>query len=131
MGAVRWLLAVSAILLWIAGTAEAAGSPGCGRAPPASVPDHVVLEGRERSLIADLPARYDSGHPHRLVVAFHGRTNDNAQVRAYYGLEKPDAEPTIFVYPLALRQADGTFSWSNPGDRPDSLRDYRLFDTIV
>ena len=64
-------------------------------------------------------------------MAFHGRTNNNAQVRAYYGLEQPTGDPTIFVYPLALRQADGTFSWSNPGDKPDSLRDYALFDTIV
>jgi polyhydroxybutyrate depolymerase len=131
MRAARWLLAVPLITLWAAGTAEAAGSPGCGRPPPASVPDHVVLEGRERNLIADLPAGYDPRHPHRLVVAFHGRTNDNAQVRAYYRLEQPTGDPTIFVYPLALRQADGTFSWSDPGDKPDSLRDYALFDTIV
>jgi polyhydroxybutyrate depolymerase len=132
MRSVCWLLlAISLILFWTAGTAEAAGSPGCNLPPPASVPDHVMLEGRERSLIADLPAHYDSRHPHRLVVAFHGRTNDNAQVRAYYGLEQPTDDPTIFVYPLALRQADGTFSWSNPGDKPDSLRDYALFDTIV
>jgi polyhydroxybutyrate depolymerase len=131
MRAARWLLAVPLITLWAAGTAEAAGSPGCGRPPPASVPDHVVLEGRERNLIADLPAGYDPRHPHRLVVAFHGRTNDNAQVRAYYGLEQPAGDPTIFVYPLALRQADGTFSWSDPGDSSGSLRDYALFDTIV
>jgi polyhydroxybutyrate depolymerase len=131
MLAARWLLAVPLITLWTAGTAEAAGSPGCGRPPPASIPDHVVLEGRERNLIADIPAGYDPRHPHRLVVAFHGRTNDNAQVRAYYGLEQPAGDPTIFVYPLALRQADGTFSWSDPGDKPDSLRDYALFDTIV
>ena len=131
MLAARWLLAVPLISLWTAGAAEAAGSPGCDRPPPASVPDHVVLEGRERNLIADLPPGYDSRHPHRLVVAFHGRTNDNAQVRAYYGLEQPAGDPTIFVYPLALRQADGTFSWSDPGDKSDSLRDYALFDTIV
>jgi polyhydroxybutyrate depolymerase len=127
----RRLIAVPLILLSIASTAEAAGSPGCGRPPPTSVPDHVELEGRERSLIADLPTKYDSSHPHRLVVAFHGRTNNNAQVRAYYGLKQPAGDPTIFVYPLALRQADGTFSWSDPGDKSDSLRDYALFDTIV
>jgi polyhydroxybutyrate depolymerase len=138
MGAVRWLSALPAFLAllpflaWMAGTAEAAGSVGCGRPPPWSVPDHVVLEGRERRLIADLPADYDSRRPHRLVVAFHGRTNDNARVRDYYGLEKPaGGDPTIFVYPLALRQADGTFSWSDPGDSSGSLRDYALFDTIV
>lgn len=130
----RWLAAVLLALLWSAGitaTAEAAGSAGCGRPPPASVPDRVMLDERERNLIADLPAGYDPDHPHRLVVAFHGRTNDNAQVRAYYGLEQPAGDPTIFVYPLALRQADGTFNWADPGDKPDSLRDYRLFDAIV
>jgi len=91
MGAVRWLpafLAFLPFLAWMAGTAEAAGSVGCGRPPPWSVPDHVVLEGRKRGLIADLPADYDSFRPHRLVVAFHGRTNDNAPGRDYYGLGK-------------------------------------------
>jgi len=67
MWAVRWLLAIPLILFWIAGSAEAAGSPGCNLPPPASVPDHVMLEGRERSLIADIPVRYNASHPHRLA----------------------------------------------------------------
>ena len=52
-----------------------------------------MVDGRERALIADIPAGYEPGRPHRLVVAFHGRTNDNAQVRAYYGLEQPAGDP--------------------------------------
>ncbi|QQP89152.1 hypothetical protein IGS68_24685 [Skermanella sp. TT6] len=134
MTAARWLalLPVPLFLLSACATAEGAGSSvGCGRPPPGSPPDSVVVDGRERALIADIPAGYEPGQPHRLVVAFHGRTNDNAQVRGYYGLDKAAREPTLFVYPQALRQADGTFSWSDPGDGSGSLRDYALFDAVV
>ncbi|EWY42868.1 hypothetical protein N825_02170 [Skermanella stibiiresistens SB22] len=119
------------LLLGACASAQGAGSVGCGRPPPAEAPAHVEVNGRQRDLIVDLPADYLPNRPNRLVVAFHGRTNDNAQVRGYYGLEKARGEPTIFVYPLGLRQADGTFSWSDPGDKSGSLRDYALFDAIV
>ena len=43
MRSARWLLlAVPLILFWTAGTAEAAGSPGCNLPPPASVPEPLV-----------------------------------------------------------------------------------------
>ena len=37
---------------------------------------------------------------------------------------------TIFVYPSGLRSG-GSYTWSNPGDPPEALRDYAFFDDIV
>ncbi|HEX6144463.1 MAG TPA: hypothetical protein VFZ01_17220, partial [Geminicoccaceae bacterium] len=37
----------------------------------------------------------------------------------------------IFVYPQALPAGPSAFAWSDPGDAPDELRDYALFDAIV
>ncbi len=80
-------------------------------------------------MITVVPGDYDPRRAYALVVAFHGRTNSSAQARVYFGLERalPD---TIFVYPSGLRQGTG-YSWANPGDPPDALRDYALFDAIV
>ena len=90
-----------------------------------------MVQGRQRPLISVLPASYDSHQPHDLVLAFHGRTNPAAQVRGYYDLERHANRPTIFVYPSGLAGADGRFSWWNPGNRGDQLRDFALFDAIV
>jgi polyhydroxybutyrate depolymerase len=97
---------------------------GCGREPPLDVAAVLVHEGVERRLIVDVPEGYAPNRPHRLVVAFHGRTSPPAQVRRYYGLDRADGGRTIFVYPEALRQADGTYIWREPGD-------FELFDRIV
>ncbi|WP_142848322.1 PHB depolymerase family esterase [Telmatospirillum sp. J64-1] len=102
----------------------AAQSPGCGLPPPDALPERLVVEGEERRLIAALPLDYRPDRPHRLIVAFHGRTNPAEQVRRYYRLEGADDGRSIFVYPQALRQADGTFVWRLPTDAV-------LFDRIV
>lgn len=104
-------------------------SSGCGLAPPAVPPDSVEVAGTRRSLIVAVPEGYAPERAHRLVLAFHGRTNPAERVRRYYGLEGTDAEGveaggTIFVYPRALRQEDGTFIWRLP-------EDLALFDAIV
>ncbi len=36
-----------------------------------------------------VPVNYRADDPHRLLIAFHGRTNTNEQVRHYYRLETP------------------------------------------
>lgn len=99
-------------------------SAGCGRPPLPEVPGGLVQDGVERPLIVDIPEGYEPGRPHRLVVAFHGRTNPPSRVRRYYGLEEADDGRTIFVYPEAFRQADGTYVWREP-------EDILLFDRIV
>ncbi|MDQ2696288.1 MAG: hypothetical protein M3Z21_13115, partial [Pseudomonadota bacterium] len=105
-------------------------SVGCGRTPPPTPPAAVPVDGRNRDLIAVVPNAYDPRRPHPLVMAFHGRTNPNTQVRGYYDLERHAGEPTIFLYPSGLPQGDGR-SWWNPGDPGDRLRDYALFDALL
>jgi polyhydroxybutyrate depolymerase len=103
-------------------------SAGCGREPPREAEAVLVHEGAERRLIVDVPEGYAPDRPHRLVVAFHGRTSPPDRVRRYYGLDRgldgADGGRSIFVYPEALRQADGTYIWREP-------EDFELFDRIV
>jgi polyhydroxybutyrate depolymerase len=106
-------------------------SAGCGVEPPTSPPANVEVDGRTREHITVVPDGYDSSVPHRLIVAFHGRTTPNTQVRRYFGLERAASVPTIFVYPAALVAADGKFSWYDKGDSGDRLRDYAFFDALL
>ncbi len=106
---------------------------------PANVTTQIRVSGVTRDFILALPQPYDPDTPYPLVFAFHGRTSPAEEVRSYYDLEPhaPDPHtpgtlgPTIFVYPVALTQEDGTFSWWEAGDAPDALRDFAFFDTLV
>ena len=105
-------------------------SPGCGKAAPDSAPHSVDVSGAQRNVLLTVPADYVNHDPTPLIVAFHGRTNGNGQVQQYFGLDA--AAPEAFIaYPAALSNGNGTYAWSNPGDRPESLRDLRFFDAIV
>ena len=88
------------------------------------------MGGLIRSFITVVPETYRRNTPHKLVFAFHGRTSPNEEVRRYYDLE-PHAADTIFIYPSGLSQGDGTFTWSDPGDPADALRDYAFFDAML
>ena len=102
---------------------------GCSVAAPPQPPSRVNVNGTTRTFITAVPNSYQPGQPHALVVAFHGRTNSNEQARRYFGLE--DAIPNaLFVYPSGLRQG-GSYTWSDPGDSAESLRDYAFFDEIL
>lgn len=120
----------AAIALMIALTSTCADaetaerSAGCGRPPPDAPPQSIDIDGVSRELIAAIPKGYDAEHAYRLVLAFHGRTNPAARARRYYGLETVDEDGTIFVYPQALRQEDGTFIWRLP-------EDLALFNRII
>ena len=105
-------------------------SSGCG-APPARPPKTFHVAGRERHALVVLPEAYRANRPHALVFAFHGRTNDNVQARRYFGLEAAANGSTIYAYPAALTDRTGRFTWADPGDPPDALRDYALFDVIL
>lgn len=105
-------------------------SAGCNHVPPLTPPTSVEVGGRVRDLIVAVPDDYDHHRPHPLIIAFHGRTNPNTQVRRYYDLERHASEPTIFLYPSGLPQGDGR-SWWNPGDPSNRLRDYALFDALL
>jgi polyhydroxybutyrate depolymerase len=105
-------------------------SSGCQAAAPRTVPNVVNVDGAQRSLLVIAEDR-EQNTPLDLVVAFHGRSNSNEQVRSYYDLERHTIRPTVFVYPTGLPTGGGGRSWNSPGDPAGQLRDYELFDTIV
>ncbi|MFO7545970.1 MAG: PHB depolymerase family esterase, partial [Trueperaceae bacterium] len=97
-------------------------------APPA-LPDRLVVDGRERTYLARVPDGAGTG-PRDLVIAFHGRTNDAARVRRYFGLDEA-LSGAIIVYPRAMPNGPGTFAWAAPSDPPDRLRDFAFVDALV
>jgi polyhydroxybutyrate depolymerase len=105
-------------------------SAGCG-ARETTPPQQFRVSGVEREAIVVVPDDYSADEPHALVFGFHGRTNENAQVRRYFGLERAAALDAIFVYPQGLPDDSGNFTWADPGDPADDLRDYALFDAIL
>ncbi len=105
-------------------------SPGCGKAPPKSAPTTVIVNEVERSFLLTLPKEYKSHDPYPLIVAFHGRTNPNTMVRQYFGLDRSMIDSFI-VYPAALSNGKGAFSWADPADKGLNIRDVKLFDAIV
>lgn len=128
------LLALGLILVLLTGGCAAAAprppmGSGCGKPPPASPPEVLSIDGRERSLIAVVPPGYRPERAYDLVFAFHGRTNPNTRVRGYYDLER-HAPNALFVYPSGLPQGSGR-SWWDPNDPADALRDYALFDGLL
>ncbi len=117
--------------------AEAAGaelplrkSAGCGAAAEPPI-EAIRVDGHIRELILVLPEGGERNTPRPLVMAFHGRTNSNAQVRAYYGLRRTLERTAVVAYPSALRQADGTFSWTVPRDGLSGPPDLALFDALL
>ncbi|PON19038.1 hypothetical protein C2W62_04810 [Candidatus Entotheonella serta] len=85
-------------------------SQGCGRETPKTPATSLRVAGRPRKFILVVPKGYRSHQPHRLVFAFHGRTNSNAKVRGYYDLERHATQPTLFVYPSGLKDQSGRFT---------------------
>lgn len=105
-------------------------SPGCGKAAPASPPGTVSVHGQNRIFLLHRPPGYVAHDPVPLVIAFHGRTNSNEQVRSYYKLDRKLSD-AIIAYPAALRNGGNSFSWADPGDKAAEIRDIAFFDAIV
>jgi polyhydroxybutyrate depolymerase len=106
-------------------------SAGCVAPRPEAPPLSIEVAGATRELIARVPVAADSERPAPLLMAFHGRTNSNTQVRSYYRLEKHVPADTILLYPAGRQGREGRFSWSNPNDPAGALRDYALFDALL
>lgn len=104
-------------------------SAGCDPASATASPDRVIVAGTERTFLARVPSG-PSSMPRDLVLAFHGRTNDAAQVRRYFGLDAalPSA---VIVYPHALPVTPGAYAWGAPGDPPERQRDFALVDALI
>lgn len=104
-------------------------SEGCGkteRTPTGT----ITVGGQTRAYILDMPNAYSAHDPFPLIIAFHGRTNSNEQVRAYFGLDRAAADSFV-AYPAGISNGNGSFSWSDPGDTSHTLRDIALFDALV
>jgi len=106
-------------------------SAGCGKTPPSPKITSVMLNGIQRNFITVIPSGYNKDTPLSFIFAPHGRTNSNAMVQGYYGLDKAAAGKAIIVYPSGLPEATSPRNWSDPGDPSDQLRDFALFDKVV
>jgi polyhydroxybutyrate depolymerase len=125
VGAALILLAVVGVLAVPA--AAATQSPGCGHPAPTRPPVSFLVDGVARQAIVIVPSGYRSDRMVPVVMAFHGRTNDNARLRRYLGLEEAAAAPAIFIYPAGRKAPGGGFTWAAPRDGPD----FALFDGIL
>lgn len=103
----------------------------CGKPTPWVVPTSSFVLWQQRNYITVIWKNYNPNTPTKLIFAFHGRTNPNTLVRTYYKVEQASQDNAIIVYPLWLPEEWPTRSWQNPWDKPDALRDYVLFDTLV
>ena len=105
-------------------------SPGCGKSPVTGQPSSVMVYGTQRDFLLSIPSGYKDHDPAPLIIAFHGRTNDNARVQSYMRIER-EATDSIVAYPAGIKNAQGTFSWADPGNKPQEIRDIAFFDVLV
>jgi len=96
-----------------AGAGGSTMSAGCGRTPslknsPSTTTfnyNTITSGGASRRYILRWPTNYDSSHPYRLILGFHGATGNGGQVAgnpAYFGLFDLSNSSTIFVAPDAV-----------------------------
>jgi polyhydroxybutyrate depolymerase len=104
-------------------------SIGCGKRPE-SIATTITVNGMDRSFLLTIPDSYSPRTPVPMIVAFHGRTNSNQQVRAYYELDRT-AQNYIIAYPAAIQAESGRFTWSDPSDPKGWVRDVAFFDALV
>ncbi len=101
-------------------------STGCGKPLPPQ-PSSVSVNGVDRTFYLTVPGNYRSSELTPLIIAFHGRTNSNEELRAYIGLDK-NAPGFFIAYPTAIRSPSGTFSWSGSNG---NAADVSFFDALV
>jgi predicted esterase len=103
-------------------TGEVSASSGCGATPtlqdsPSTNQfnyNTLTSGGVERRYVLRLPEDYDETRPHRLILGFHGATNNAGHVAgnpAFFGLYELSQGSTIFIAPEAV---DGL--WSDTAD---------------
>ena len=63
-------------------------SKGCMSPKSLSTGTHeIIIAGKTRNYILAVPGNYSMSNPAKLIIAIHGRTNSNAMVQGYMGLE--------------------------------------------
>jgi len=95
---------------------------GCNEKKPAAAPTKVMVSWVNRSVITTVWNSYKEWEKIPLIIAFHWRTNSNAQVKWYYGIDRATRGDAIIVYPLWLPEA---------GPSRSRKSDFSFFDTIV
>lgn len=103
-------------------------SPGCGETIIQSSLT-LQVQGQERTFLLTSPRRYTQTKAHPLIIAFHGRTNSNEQVRKYYGFDKAATEFFI-AYPAAISNGK-SYSWSDVSSTATMPRDLEFFDEMI
>jgi poly(3-hydroxybutyrate) depolymerase len=103
------------------GTATAAATAGCGKAPTlASGTRSIQSSGLSRSYILRIPDGYSSGRSYRLVFGFHWLNGSAGAVASagYYGLQPLSNNTTIFVAPQGINNG-----WANTNGQDLTLVD--------
>ena len=104
-------------------------SKGCMSPKSLSTGTHeIIIAGKTRNYILAVPGNYSMSNPAKLIIAIHGRTNSNAMVQGYMGLEwgnwsGPRQTDFIVAYPAWL-PSGSAYSWS-------SEENITFIDTII
>ncbi|WP_437995161.1 alpha/beta hydrolase family esterase [Sorangium sp. So ce185] len=79
-------------------------SAGCGKTRTLQNGAGTVQSGgKSRKYTLHAPDDYDSDHPYRLILSFHGATGNSGQVApSYFGLWSLSEGSTIFIAPDAV-----------------------------
>jgi len=86
-------------------------SQGCSLSESKVLSKTITVDGKERTFLLDLPNEYDHKKPYAVMLAFHGRTNNNTELRQYTKLNRNQSE-FIVIYPQAITLPNGTHSWA-------------------
>ncbi|QIB44287.1 alpha/beta hydrolase family esterase [Streptomyces aureoverticillatus] len=113
-----------------AASSGAASSKAAPTGTSADTREHLRVGGTTRAYLLHKPTAPASG-PRPLVVAFHGRGADPAEMRELSGLNKAaKARGMLVAYPEALRKAWGAGTAPNR-KRPDPEADVRFAEALV
>lgn len=97
-------------------------SLGCSIGKDLSTQNTLVIAGKTREYLLEVPKNYRKTRSYPLIVAIHGRTNSKEQVKNYMGLENVD--DFIVAYPAGLDASAGTRSWGE-------AENLTFFDTLI
>lgn len=70
----------------------------------------VTVAGKTRSYILTVPSNYSPSNPAGLIIAIHGRTNNNTMIKGYMWLDRQN--DFIVAYPAGLPSGNA-YSWSS------------------